>query len=91
MEGVKIANHLEKNKLKALNFCLEQQDKARKPKILLECYAFVAKFVANIKVNLEDKMEVWKEYEEKVLYDEEKEWSEELNFEKMKNLVKKCW
>ena len=39
----------------------------------------------NIKVNLEAKMEVWKEYEEKLL-NEENEWSGELNVEKSERL-----
>ena len=46
--------------------------------ILLECHRFVN---GNIKVRLENKIELWKRYKEKLL-NEENEWSGKLNVEK---------
>ena len=43
----------------------------------------------NTKVSLENKMELWKEYEEKRV-NKEKEWVGELYNEKMKDFLKKC-
>ena len=45
----------------------------------------------NIKLNLKDKMKVWKEYEEGTegILNEENEWSEELNVEKKEGLCEK--
>ena len=43
----------------------------------------------NIKMSLEDRMEVWMEYEEKLL-NEKNESSGELNVKKMKDFMKKC-
>ena len=79
MEGKNIDDQLERNK--------SRQSKKNNKDIV--GMVRICRKGGNIKLSLEDKMEVWKEYEEKLL-NEENERSRELNVKKMKGLVKQC-
>ena len=65
---------------------MEWQDKVRKTKDIVGIPCIHDKD-GNIKVSLENKMEVWKEYE--VLLNKENEWRGELNVEKNEGPSKK--
>ena len=75
-KGMKTADPLERNTSETLNACLKWHNKA--VFVGMPC---ISGKDENMKVSLEDKMKVWKEYEEKLL-NEENEWSGQLNVEK---------
>ena len=68
MEGKIVLINWNRTKHKSQNAYLEWQDKAKKKtKILMKCRAFVVKLKYKNEFSLEEKKEVWKTYEEKLL------------------------